>query len=106
MKINELVKNLNASVVYCEDAEREVIGGYCGDFLSVVMGKAPADSGWFTIMNNQNVAAVASLTDVAVIILCEGVKPDDLLRSKAESVGLNLIITDLSVFDAVLKSGL
>ncbi|MBO5776228.1 MAG: hypothetical protein J6V83_03940 [Clostridia bacterium] len=106
MKISDLVNNLNANIVYCEDAEREVVGGYCGDFLSVVMGKAPADSAWFTIMNNQNVAAVASLTDVSVVVLCEGVKPDDFLKGKVESVGINLITTDLSVFDAVLKSGL
>ena len=106
MKISDLVNNLNANIVDCEDAEREVVGGYCGDFLSVVMGKAPADSAWFTIMNNQNVAAVASLTEVGLIILCDGVSPDVLLDKKVRSVGLDLIVTKYPVFEAVKKSGL
>ena len=106
MKINELIKNLNADIVNVSNADRDINGGYCGDFLSVVMGKAPEDSGWFTIMNNQNVAAVATLTDVSVVILCDGVKPDALLEKKVKDVGINCLTTDYTVFDAVKKSGL
>lgn len=106
MKINELIKNLEAEIISIADADREIEGGYCGDFLSVVMGKAPEGAGWFTIMNNQNVAAVATLTDVSVIILCDGVKPDPLLDKKVREVGINCIATDFTVFDAVKKSGL
>ncbi len=106
MKINELIKNLNADIVNVSNADRDINGGYCGDFLSVVMGKAPEDSGWFTIMNNQNVAAVATLTDVSVVILCDGVKPDTLLEKKVKDVGINCLTTDYTVFDAVKKSGL
>ncbi len=106
MKISEIIANLNANVVCVTDENKEVVGGYCGDFLSVVMGKAPADSAWFTIMNNQNVAAVASLTEVGLVILCEGTEPDALLLRKAESIGIDLITTDYPVFEAVLKSGL
>ena len=106
MKINSLIKNLEADIVNIADIDREIEGGYCGDFLSVVMGKAPENAGWFTIMNNQNVAAVATLTDVGIIILCDGVKPDPLLDKKVKDVGINCITTDYTVFDAVKKSGL
>ncbi len=106
MKISELVKNLNAQTVFVADNDKEVQGGYCGDFLSVVMGKAPEGSVWFTIMNNQNVAAVATLTEVGVVVLCEGTEPDVLLAKKAEAVGINIIKTEYPVFEAVLKSGL
>lgn len=106
MKLNDLIKNLDADIVNVADAGREINGGYCGDFLSVVMGKAPEDSGWFTIMNNQNVAAVATLTDVSVVILCDGIKPDPLLDKKVRDVEINCITTQYSVFDAVKKSGL
>ncbi|MBO7178487.1 MAG: hypothetical protein J6V69_05245 [Clostridia bacterium] len=106
MKLNDLIKNLDADIVNVADASREINGGYCGDFLSVVMGKAPEDSGWFTIMNNQNVAAVATLTDVSVVILCDGVKPDPLLEKKVKDVEINCITTHLTVFDAVKNSGL
>ena len=106
MKINSLIKNLEADIVNIADVDREIEGGYCGDFLSVVMGKAPENAGWFTIMNNQNVAAVATLTDVGIIILCDGVKPDPLLNKKVKDVGINCITTEYTVFDAVKKSGL
>lgn len=106
MKINSLIKNLEADIVNIADIDREIEGGYCGDFLSVVMGKAPENAGWFTIMNNQNVAAVATLTDVGIIILCDGVKPDPLLDKKVKDVGINCITTEYTVFDAVKKSGL
>ena len=61
MKIGELAKILSAKVVNQGEAQ-EVKGGYCGDFLSHVMAKAPENAAWFTIMSNVNVAAVAHLT--------------------------------------------
>lgn len=106
MKLSEIIKNLNAEAIRVNDPDKEIAGGYCGDFLSVVMSKAPEGSAWFTIMNNQNVAAVASLTEVGVVILCDGVKPDPLLEKKLEVASIELITTDLPVFEAVLKSGL
>ncbi|MBQ8178226.1 MAG: hypothetical protein IJ033_03435 [Clostridia bacterium] len=106
MKLTEIITNLDAKVINVTDANKEIEGGYCGDFLSVVMGKAPENSGWFTIMNNQNVAAVASLTEVGVIIICDGVEPDELLAKKVAQVGLDLIVTPYPVFEAVKKSGL
>ena len=106
MKLSEIIKNLDAKVVNASDLDKEIVGGYCGDFLSVVMGKAPENGGWFTIMNNQNVAAVASLTEVGVIIICDGVEPDPYLDKKVRDVSLDLIITPYPVFEAVKKSGL
>ncbi len=106
MKLSELIKNLDAKIINITDADKEIVGGYCGDFLSVVMGKAPEGSGWFTIMNNQNVAAVASLTEVGAIVICDGVEPDQLLDKKVRDVGIDLIVTHYPVFEAVKKSGL
>ena len=42
--------------------------GYAGDLLSWVMSHATAGDAWVTIMSNINVAAVASLTEVACVI--------------------------------------
>ena len=66
MTVTRLVDILDARIANLADGDREVVTCYCGDFLSNVMGKAPADSAWFTVMNNVNVCAVASLTDVSV----------------------------------------
>jgi hypothetical protein len=103
MKISKLVEILDAKVISMPDTEKEIIGGYCGDFLSFVMGKAPDSCAWFTIMNNSNVAAVATLADIGVIVICENVKPDQLLTQAVKDKKIALIVTELSVFDAARK---
>jgi hypothetical protein len=103
MTVNDAISKLNAKVCNLEDGEREVKAGYAGDFLSNVMGKAPTDCVWFTVMNNVNVAAVATLADVAVIVLCEGTMPDDKLSEKCGAQGINLVSVKEDVYTAVLK---
>ncbi len=102
MKISEIVKKLSANVVYVSDMNKEVVGGYAGDFLSFVMGKAPADCAWFTVMNNVNVAAVALLAEIGLIICCEGTKADVKLIERIKNENLSLIETDLDIFNAVI----
>lgn len=94
---------LNAKVINFADENREIVTGYCGDFLSFVMGKAPSDSAWFTVMSNVNVCAVATLADVGLVVLCEGVEPDAQLLEKVKSQGVNLCSTDLDIYNAVKK---
>ncbi len=103
MTVKELVQVLDAKVYNLDDEMREVTSGYAGDFLSAVMGKAPTDSAWFTIMNNVNVCAVATLAEVAVVVLCEGVEPDQPLLNKVKMQGVNLIAVKEDIFGAVKK---
>lgn len=104
MKINEIAEILGAHIVSLYEPEREITSGYAGDLLSFVMGRAPENCAWFTVMNNANVAAVALLADISVIVICEGVLPDENLEKKAKSQKVNLLTTNLSVFDAIKKS--
>jgi hypothetical protein len=103
MKISELVNRLDAKVVSLPDPKKEIDGGYCGDFLSFVMSKAPENCAWFTIMNNTNVAAVATLADIGVIVICEDVQPDEQLKNAVINKRIALIVTKLSIFDAARK---
>lgn len=103
MKINEIAEILGAHIVSLYEPEREITSGYAGDLLSFVMGRAPENCAWFTVMNNANVAAVALLADISVIVICEGVLPDENLEKKAKSQKVNLLTTNLSVFDAIKK---
>ena len=91
MTVAELALKLNAKEICLPCPEREVTGAYVGDLLSWVMGRAPADSAWVTIMSNLNVVAVASLADVACVIFSEDVNPDDDALKKAETEGINLL---------------
>lgn len=103
MTVQQLTDALALTVFHCEDPDRAVTGGYCGDLLSWVMGRAPMDSAWLTIMSNVNVAAVAALTDVSCVVLTEGVTPDDPLLRKAEMQGINLLGTSLSTYDCAAR---
>ena len=90
MTVKELEESLGLTPVCVSNPDREVTGAYVGDLLSWVMGRAPADSVWLTIMSNVNVCAVASLADVACVILAEGVTPDPPAKTAAETRGLNM----------------
>ena len=49
--------------------DREAGRVFCCDLLSFVMGRAPADCAWITVMGNVNAIAVAVLADTACIVL-------------------------------------
>lgn len=98
MTVQELVNALNLTVFYMEEDDREIDGVYCGDLLSWVMGKCPADAAWITIMSNQNVAAVAVLCDTACTILSENVQPDAELLERAEKQGVTLLGSDMDEY--------
>ena len=75
LKVNDLITELELEPILLADGEREITGGYAGDLLSWVMGRANAGDAWVTIMSNMNVAAVAQLADVACVVFAEGVVP-------------------------------
>lgn len=89
MTTGEYAKKLGLEIV-CEGGQREVSGCYIGDLLSWVMSKANVGQAWITVMSNTNVAAVASMTDCACVVLCEGARPDDALTERAQKLGLPL----------------
>ncbi len=105
MTVSELANKLSLEVIILPDPDRPVSGGYVGDLLSWVMGRAQADEAWITIMSNQNVAAVAALVDVSCVIFAEGVKPDSDLMKKAELQGINLLATERSSFRTAVELG-
>jgi len=107
MKVNELINELSLEVLNIDDGERTIEGGYCGDLLSWVMGRAESDCAWVTIMTNINIIAVASLCDPACIVLAENVEIEQAVIDKANTQGINLLRSSLSSFELCAKiSGL
>ncbi len=98
MTVFSLKEALNLTAFALPQDERHVRGGYAGDLLSWVMGRAQADDAWLTIMSNPNILAVATLTDVSCVILCEGVVPDAGVTELAAEKGINLLGSHESVF--------
>lgn len=104
MKVSELSKKLNMEVLTSPDYEdREVTGCYIGDLLSWVMGRAQSGDAWITIMSNINIVAVASLTDAACIILCEGVFPETEVIEKANSQGIIILRSSLTAYEIACR---
>ena len=105
MTVQELADALALTVFNMDDPDRPAAGGYCGDLLSWVMGRAVAGGAWLTIMSNVNVAAVAALADVACVILTEGVQPDPPLLERAKAQGISLLGTELSTYECAVRLG-
>ena len=101
MNVNEIAARCGFTVTAGEDAlDRPVEGVYCCDLLSFAMGRAPEDYAWITVMGNMNSVAVASLTDVACIVLCDRVKPDADMLAKAKQQDIAILLSDLPAFDS------
>ena len=83
--------------------DREISGGYCGDLLSWVMGRAKEGDAWITIMSNANTVAVCTLADPACIVLAEGVEPEPDMLKRAKEQGINVIATKLDSFSASVR---
>ena len=103
MKVSEAVQSLGLNVVTLPSPDREISGGYVGDLLSWVMGRVEESNAWITIMTNINVVAVASLSDVSCVILCESVIPEKDVIDTATSKGINILSTESSAFDVSSK---
>ena len=50
-------------------------------------------------MSNINIVAVASLADVACIVLAEGVTLEENVRATAEQKGVNVYTTDQTAYE-------
>lgn len=102
LTVKELSQMQGFRAVAMPDADREISGIYIGDLLSWVMGRAKADDAWITIMSNINIVAVASLADVACIILAEGVNLDSSVVETARAKGVNIIASQLPAYETAV----
>ena len=70
MKVKEIVDSLGLKVFSgTEGLDRDVEGGYTSDLLSDVMGHSDAGQLWVTLQTHKNVMAIASLKELAAIVL-------------------------------------
>lgn len=103
MTVQQLKNELDLNAICLVDPERQIEGGYVGDLLSWVMGKAKSSNVWITIMSNMNIIAVASLTDIACIILAEGVTLDENVINTAKQKDINVLQSNMSAFELAGK---
>ena len=100
MKVSELIEKYGLKVFSgSETPDREISGGYVSDLLSDVMGNAAEHQVWITLQTHQNVIAIASLLDLAAVILVKGLEPDEDTLAHSREEGIALLGTSLSAFE-------
>ncbi|ABX44144.1 hypothetical protein [Lachnoclostridium phytofermentans] len=104
MTKQEFIRRCNFTVINEGDnLNMKVETPFCCDLLSIAMSKIPVGAAWATVMGNINTIAVATLTEVACVILSEGVTIDAAALSKAKSEGVTILATDLPIFGAAYQ---
>lgn len=100
MKVKDIAQKLNLTIISGEDnLEREAENCFIGDLLSHVMSHAQSGDVWITVQGNINVIAVASLTDCAMVIICEGMKLDDVALKKAHIEEIPVFTSEKSAYN-------
>ncbi len=102
MKVSQIEEKLGYELVNMGE-DRDIEDIFCGDLLSLVMGRAKSGDAWITVMGNINCAAVAVLTDVSCIILSEGTYADEQLLKRAKTEDISVFRTFDSSAAAVIK---
>lgn len=100
MKITEIIKALDLQVISGhEGLEKNVNGGYVSDLLSDVMGNAKEGMIWVTLQTHQNIVAVASLKDLAGIIIVKDQVPENETINKSNIENIPILSTKSGTFD-------
>ena len=100
MKLKDIIENLEMKVETAEESiDREVTGGYMSDLLSDVMANSKDGDVWITLQIHPNIIAVATLKDLAGIIIVQGRKPEKETIEKAQSENIPILVSDLQAFE-------
>lgn len=78
--------------------EQEVSSGCCCDLLSWVMANGKKNAIWITVQTHVNVIAVASLLDLAGVIIPSSMNVDEKTIEKAQDEGVTILSTHLDAF--------
>ncbi len=100
MKVSDIVEKLDLKVIAGKEGlTNEVVGGYTSDLLSDVMGNAQEGQVWITLQTHRNVMAVASLKEVAAVIIVKGFEAEESTISQSNDEGIPLLSSDLETFE-------
>ena len=99
MTVSEMIEKLGLEVFNLSDGGA-VIEDYCAsDLFSYVISKVKEKCCWLTIMSNVNITAVAKLSEMSAVVLCDGVRPDENLTNKARQQEITILGSKLPIFE-------
>ncbi len=104
MTVADIVKALDLKVFSgSEGLNQEIEGGYTSDLLSDVMGNADSGMVWITLQTHINVMAIASLKELAAVILVKGLEPEANTLQQSNNEGIPILGTSLQAFEITGK---
>lgn len=100
MKVRELQEKIGANVLTGEvGLDNEIGSGYCCDLLSWVMAHGSAGMAWVTVQTHMNVIAVATLHEMACVVIPEGAQMDKEIADKAAEEGIAVLCSDKPAYE-------
>ncbi len=104
MTVRDVVEQLDLKVLAgSQGLDKVLTGGYVSDLLSDVMGHADAGQVWITLQSHKNVMAIASLKDLAAVILVADNQPEGDMAAQSEQEGIPILGTALSCYEITGK---
>jgi serine kinase of HPr protein (carbohydrate metabolism regulator) len=104
MKVSDLVRELGLRVHSGEKGlEKEIAGGYASDLLSDVMGNAGEGMVWITLQTHRNIMAIASLKELAAVVLVRGLTPDADTVASSDAENIPVLGTQERAFELAGK---
>ena len=102
--LKEIVEALGLKVLAGgSNLTQPVQGGYASDLLSCVMAEAKTGYIWVTMQGHPNVVAVASLLELAAVVVSESSPVEAVTVQRAEEKGIPLLTTEHDTFTTVAK---
>jgi hypothetical protein len=102
VKLAEVVQKLDLGVRSAKASlDREIRGGYASDLLSDVLAHAEEGNLWITLQIHQNIVAIASMKNLAGIILVNGREPEPQSVEKAEAEKVVIMVSEMPAFELV-----
>jgi DRTGG domain. len=103
LKVKDILNSEFTLVAGSGGIEKEISNVYVCDLLSFVMSHVKSGSAWITIQTHVNVVAVAVMTEISCIIICEGEKLDENAKVKADEENIPVISFSGTSYDAAIK---
>jgi len=104
MTVSDIVKSFGLKIKTGKNRlDEEVTGGYAGDLLSDVIAHSHKGNIWVTIQTHPNIVAVASMKELAGIILAGSREPDADTLKKAEEEEIPILVSPLFTYEVVGK---
>jgi len=102
MRLREITEKLDLEARCCARMlDNEVKRGYASDLMSDVIAHGQENDLWVTLQIHVNTVAVASMKDLAGILIIGGREPQEQTIEKAEEENIPILVSKLTAFEVI-----